>query len=67
MDLISQKSSKVSHVDLVDDVKSNNEKEKVNGNKEKANDETDGKSSRADNRKTRGGNAKKPKSRTSSK
>ena len=42
MGLIGQKSSKVSHVDLVDDVKTENKEESENGSKEKANDEGDG-------------------------
>ena len=49
MDSMSEKSSKTTHIDLVDDVKT---KEETNG-KEKANDEGDGKSSKRSDKPTR--------------
>ena len=49
MDVMVQKSSKVKHIDLVDDVKSNNKKENVNGSKEKANNKGSSGSSGNDN------------------
>jgi hypothetical protein len=50
MDSFSEKSTTTEHIDLVDDVKV--EEEKDNG-KEKANDKTDGKSSKSSNRSSR--------------